>query len=519
MVRYAVGIDKGSAGLPDQQILDGVCAALQQACSPEEVRQIGIGPNGVPAFGLTSASKGYVAVYITNGRGLQTPADFEVGIGSYYHYDFCIFVWSSTLVGNPYLTREYNEKYPVPPEHDWNRAAGFGPGTMFAKDYFGSTKNISLVIGESFEEVAQGVCAGGNYAGQGPSSSGTGQQQETQKSELLSGEWTFEELIAYICDGVDVQFIPKKTNIVVTDFESLFAEAKWLRDKHKDSVAGENLHFWQLEDGSYEQQTDQFGFYNSVKVNYKNGSVVEEYDDLVRNLGQIQIAYDHKNLDKTSAIIKAKAYLAAHVRDFELKLNSTILASPEIDIGDIVTFNNPFTLRDIYKEDPEYLFVSGYSTEWEEGGAIKQGLELSYGPVQAEPPEVPTTGSGGSSVEAESISEEAKKAFEELKTALGEISYDTSCSSTSCLESNKKGDSKALSEYISNFLNGKNIQNKIVQYEKDEKPFYSVVYVDNNSWKNVPYSEIVGDTNFLATSAALEQVQDSQTNESGDSSE
>lgn len=514
MVRYAVGIDKGSAGLPDQQILDGVASAIQQACGAE-VKKIGIGSNAVPAFGQTSGASGYTAVYITNGRGLQTPEDFEVGIGRYYNYDFCIFVWAGELVGNPYLTVEYNDKYPVPPEHDWNRDASFGPGTMYAKDFFNKKSNISLVIAQSFEEIGKGVCAGGNYAGSGPSTAG-GQQQESQKSELLSGEWTFEELIAYICDGVDIQFIPKKTNIVVTDFESLFAEAKWLRDKHADSVEGENLHFWQLEDGSYEEQINQFGFYNSVKVNYKNGSVVEEYDDLVRNLGQIQITYDHKNLDKTSAIIKAKAYLAAHVREFELKLNSTILASPEIDIGDIVTFNNPFTMRDSYKADPEYLFVSGYSTEWEDGGAIKQGLELSYGPIQASPPEVPTTGSNGADVEAESISEEAKAAFEELKTQLGEVSYDTSCSSASCLESNKKGDSKALSEYIANFLNGKNIQNKIVQYEKNDKPFYSVVYVDGNSWKNVPYSEIVSDTNFLATSAALEQVQESQTNESGD---
>ena len=214
-------------------------------------------------------------------------------------------------------------------------------------------------------------------------------------SPMLSGERTFQEIIGEICEGIDLMFICKRNTVVVTDIETLYTEADFLRRNNK--AQSEDVKLWQLEDGSYELDINQYGMYNTVKVIYKNGVAVESYPDLVRVYGQVIDTHVHKNLNKTQAQQKAKAYLAAHLRDFNMTISASILHDGAIDIGDMVTIENPLTLNNEIKkqeeETPIYYFVNGLSIDWDEG-PIKCDLELTYAPESPEKPEIPEVGAG-----------------------------------------------------------------------------------------------------------------------------
>lgn len=392
MTDYAVGIDRGTN--QDSKTLNDICTYLQQ-CSGGNVTALGIGPSKVQNYGLSSASKGKTAIYIANGVGLDTPQDFAVGIGKYYHYDKCIFVWPG-WIGNQYMTEEAIKTHKVPREHDFT-SVQFGVAGQTALEYFSQANNVELVYGNDAQTVAQKIC-NGNYVGTSGGASSSSDQSQSNVSPLLTGDMTFEELVGEICNGIDLLFLVKRSTIVVTDFESIYAEAKYLRDKYPDSVKGENINLWQIEQDSFEMEVNQIGFYNTVYVHYKDGIVRESYDDLVRVYGEVPITYHDSSVDKTTAIMKAKAYLAAHLRDFEMTVNASILTEPDIEIGDIVTIKNPKTLQNDIRtaegRDPEFLFVNGVSTNWEGDSAIMTDIECKFAPTSPNKLDVPTSGNG-----------------------------------------------------------------------------------------------------------------------------
>lgn len=218
-------------------------------------------------------------------------------------------------------------------------------------------------------------------------------------SPLLKGEMTFEELVGEICHGIDLMFLCKRSTVVITDFSTIFAEAKYLRDNHYSAVSAEDIKLYQLDEDSYELNIDQHGFYNTVYVEYNKGVVKETFDQFVKSFGEVSITYKDPKIDKTTAIMKAKSYLAAHLRDFEMQVKATILTEPDIDIGDIVTLDNPQTYSNALKTrnggDAEYLFVKGVNTSWDGDGMIQSDLELQFSPTSPSKKEVPTAGTLG----------------------------------------------------------------------------------------------------------------------------
>ena len=76
-------------------------------------------------------------------------------------------------------------------------------------------------------------------------------------SPLLEGDMSFEELVGEICKGIDLIFAAKRSTVVITDYESIFAEAKYLRDTNNSAVKGEDIQMWQLEEGTYELDVNQ----------------------------------------------------------------------------------------------------------------------------------------------------------------------------------------------------------------------------------------------------------------------
>ena len=413
MTNYAVGIDYG--GIGDAKILGDIVNALKQ-CSGGAVTSLGVGPNKVQSYGLSSSASGKTGVFITNGVGLATPNDLAQ---SYYHYDHVIFVWPQ-YINNQYMSDENIKSHVIKGEHDWNRASSWNVGGQTAAQWFSANSKVDLVAGKSAEDIAQRICSGTYVTSEGNPGSATagggtlgtsgGTGESSNVSPLLQGEMTFEELVGEICNGLDIMFLCKRSTVVVTDFETIFAEAKYLRDNNYSAVSAEDIKLWQLEEDSYELDINQHGFYNTVYVEYKNGKVKESFDDFVKVYGEVPITYKDKNVDKSTAQMKAKAYLAAHLRDLEMTVNATILSEPDIDIGDIVTLDNPKTMQNTHKratgQIPEFLFVKGVATEWEGDGYIETDLEMQFSPTSPEKREVPTHGtktcntSNGSSIGA-----------------------------------------------------------------------------------------------------------------------
>lgn len=407
MTNYTIWADTGTG---DKQIYE--IEKYLKKCAGGSVKVLGIGPNVGQSYGLSSG-KGTVGVFMTNGVGLATPNDFELGCkpGGYYKYDRCIFVWPQ-WIGNQYMSDSQIKQHKIPGEWDWNRSASYNVGGQTATEWFPKAKYVDLVAGTSPEDVAKRICnqayvnsngnPGSNELGSGSSSGGSGSgsgsstQSSSDVSPLLQGDMTFEELVGEICNGIDLMFLTKRSVVVVDDFSSIYAQAKYLRDHNSDVVKGENIKMWELEEDSYELEVNQHGFYNTVRVEYKNGVVEESYDEFVRVYGKIPITYKEPKLDKTSAIMKAKSYLAAHIRDFGMIVNVSMLTNGEIDIGDIVTVDNPQTLNNETRisegRDPEYLFVNGITTDWEGEGYITSDLELHFAPVSPKQAEVPSSG-------------------------------------------------------------------------------------------------------------------------------
>ncbi len=345
---------------------------------------------------------------------------------------------------------------------------------------------------------------GSNNGGNTGNNTGTNTSNNSESSSggavspLLQGEMSFEELIGEICNGIDLIFATKRTTVVITDYEGIYAEAKYLRDMGHESVKGEDISLWQLEDGSYELDVSEYGFYNTVKVHYKNGVVTETYEDLVRVYNNVTIDYYEPKLDKTSAIMKAKAYLAAHVRDFEMSVKAKIIHDGDIDIGDIVTIDNPLTLRDQYRKDkygrdPEYFFVMGKSLAWEGDSFITCDLELRYGAASPEKLDVPETGASYSSNASDSSggsTGNVPQAVAEVGRMASKISYSGACQTHDCVKSQHTGDCWGMSDYIACELKSRGVNAKIYEYAAIASNHRSVKYQDTSGkWVRFPYRE------------------------------
>lgn len=427
MTNYTIWADRGAGAEKIYEV-----GKYLKKCAGGTVKILGIGPNVGQSHGLSNG-KGTVGVYMVNGVGLATPNDFEMGCkpGGYYQYEKCIFAWPQ-WIGNQYMSDDQIKKHIVPGEHDWNRDSSYNLGGQTAIQWFPKAKYVDLVAGTSPEDIAQRICnqafvtsegnptsseigTSNSKSGKSEAGSGTGTTTNSSSdvSPLLQGDMTFEELVGEICNGIDLMFLTKKSVVVVDDFSSIYAQAKYFRDNNSDVVKGEDIKIWDLEEDSYELEVNQHGFYNVVRVKYKDGIVEESYDEFVRVYGRLVITYNEPKLDKTSAIMKAKSYLAAHVRDFGMSVNLSMLTNGEIDIGDIVTVNNPQTSNNQIKEsknkDPEYLFVNGITTDWEGDGYITSDLELHFAPTSPKKAEVPTSGTAtGKSGSGSSSSNKSK---------------------------------------------------------------------------------------------------------------
>jgi len=431
MTTVVIGVDRNASPSSDLAFQDAVAKVLQSA--GYKVKKLARDPNAFASYSYGSEAKGKIGIYII-AAGTYSIADFAFGANkSGNSFDYAYFGIRGDLSVRPHSQSEF-ESAKVGADADcpsWlcSKIAG----NTFPKINQIVGNKCKAVFGKSGSEMGQNILndlsgrgygTGNSTSSNSGSSNNSGTASKTGSSDvspLLQGEMSFEELVGSICNGIDLLFLTKRSTVVVDDFESIFAEAKYLRDNHSSVVEGENIKLWQLQEDSYEMEVNQHGFYNTVYVKYKNGTVRESFDEYVGVYGEIPITYNEPYLDKTGAKMKAKAYLAAHIRDFNMSINLSMLTEGDIDIGDIVTVNNPKTLLNDVRinagRDPEYLFVNGFNTSWEGDSILTSDLELKFAPVSPENSEVPFSGvatgkNKSSSLSAKSSSQQSSNVFD-----------------------------------------------------------------------------------------------------------
>lgn len=411
MAKIILGCDANQ--VHDAKCQSTVAQILRKAGHTVTELPIAAGP--FADYSYSSKAKGKIGIYLI-AAGTNSISDLYYG-GTLF--DYAYFGIRGDIPGQNAGKEPGFSTLPIGKDPDCSSYCDRIAGKTFAQMNKQLKKKLQIVGGATPEEIGNNLVAamggagasGGSSGSSGSSNSGSSGNDSSGSgnsniSPLLQGEMTFQELVGEICNGIDLLFLCKRSTVVVTDFETIFAEAKYLRDNHYSAVSGEDIRLWQLDEDSYELDINQHGFYNTVYVRYKDGVVEESFDDFVKVFGKVSITYTEKTIDKTTAQMKAKAYLAAHLRDLEMTVNATILSEPDIDLGDIVTLNNPKTMqndaRKVIGKDPEFLFVKGVNTSWEGDGYIETDLEMQFSPTSPEKKEVPTHGTKNCSPSSES---------------------------------------------------------------------------------------------------------------------
>lgn len=472
-----------------------------------------------------SVSKNSVFLFLVGGVAPATIWSFKEAIaaGSSPPTIFLHAGWTSSNPSSPMGSEENMLNHNFEPEYDSGGFADSGAMSSSAGDATtvgAYAQKYSSYVGVAWasspQEMGQKICNGnvtGYGGGAGGSGSGSANGQDStgsgEGSPLLNGEETFEELIGDICKSIDLIFAVKRSTVVVTDYESIYAQAKYLRDHKKSVVESEDVKLWQIEDGSFELDVNQYGYYNTVRVHYKNGVVTEDYQDLVTVFGVVAIDYHEPSIDKNTAKMKAKAYLAAHVRDFDMAIRATILHDGDIEIGDIITIENPMTMRDEIrkskKRDPEYYFVKGNSVSWEANSYIKCDLDLRYGAESPEGREIPEAGTQYSNDKNGTGSGIGGKDLQAIIQSIGQtasgFSYSGACQTHDCIQQERTGDCFGMSDYIACELKAQGVEARIRGYPTYVPEHRTVQYKDSNGqWQNFPYRDYGFDERFRDTS-------------------
>lgn len=197
-------------------------------------------------------------------------------------------------------------------------------------------------------------------------------------------EYTYEDVMKNICSAIDAQFFIVDTTVCFVSFNALMAMGS---SEAIVKAIQPRIEYWQLLHDSYELDINQYGYYNTVYIQYKNGVLKRSFEDLVRVYGEVPVTYKEKDLDYAGAQLKAQAYLAAHVRDFGMQVRATILHTGKITVASFIKMQNPLTMSDTL------LYVYGQSIQWDAGGqTITCDLDLRYGPENPDNPEIPEYG-------------------------------------------------------------------------------------------------------------------------------
>lgn len=198
------------------------------------------------------------------------------------------------------------------------------------------------------------------------------------------GEYTYETIMNNIAAAIDAQFFIVDTTVCFVSFNALMAMSS--SETIVKSIQP-RIEYWQMQHDSYELDINQYGYYNTVIIKYKNGTLKRSFEDLVRVFDEIAITYEEKDLDYEAAQLKAQAYLAAHVRDFGMQVRFSILYTGKITVASFIKVRNPLTMSETL------FYVYGLNVQWSaDNQTMVCDVDCRYGPENPDNPEVPEYG-------------------------------------------------------------------------------------------------------------------------------
>ena len=235
MTDYCVGCDNIVGG--ESSIISKVAKALKDAGNNAE--ELSVGPNYVQSKGLSSSSKGKVAVFIVGGSDIGTYVDFKKGIeNGYYHYKYIWFAFASwTATTDKWITENGLKNTGLVRAHDDNfsRQSDIAPYLGKSADYFFSQNKsiMNYVYGQTPEELAKKILGGGDSSDENTSSS-------TIKDSLkkaVSG-WDGDVEIRLIEDTVYVNKIPNPTDtdLMINEFVNVQYDSVTITDINPNAI-------------------------------------------------------------------------------------------------------------------------------------------------------------------------------------------------------------------------------------------------------------------------------------------
>jgi hypothetical protein len=316
-------------------------------------------------------------------------------------------------------------------------------------------------------------------------SGSAGAAQSTGGGSLIYKDKTFEDCIRRICESTDSVFIVECNAAFLfpyTDWMQLLNQKKGIKHIYKMDMDTDTFEFNYANDG----------FYNSVTVKYKGGSVTEKYEDLIKIYGENNKEFEDEEIDEDTARYKANSYLAQYVRAYNNKTRLRALQRYRYLGGNFYTVQNPLTNHN------EFYFLKGFSMRTQKKQPLYIDLELGFGPDNPEDIEEPNGGSGtGGTTSGGTKDQICQTLAQQIR-----YSFDYTCdwSDAACVLQEGKTDCFGMSNLLYTQLTAAGVQARVIEYASSAAPsgrHRSVQTNEGGTWTDIDYRSYGFDTNFV----------------------
>ena len=264
MTSYIVGCDNIVGG--ESGLIERVCKVFES--KGHDAERLNVGPNYTQSSGLKSSSSGKVAVFIVGGSDIGTYVDFVNGIKrGYYHWKYAWFAFASwTATTDKWITKNGLKNTGLVRAHDDNFSSqsDIAPWLGKSADYFFSQNKqyVNYVYGQTPEELAKKILAGGGDDSKGDSSASTIKDAICEVASF----WDGEVEIKIEQDKVKLRKIPDP------EIDHLPLEI----------VEGQNVHLGSISVSDYHPDT-----VNLLKVHWQGGEdIIFKDDALIERFGE-----------------------------------------------------------------------------------------------------------------------------------------------------------------------------------------------------------------------------------------
>ena len=222
-----------------------------------------------------------------------------------------------------------------------------------------------------------------------------------------------------------------------------------------------------------------------VIVNYDNGTIAVS-EDGYNSVGQIVL--DRPDLDRSKAEDLAAETLKSQLQNMTSELYLTVIARTDYSAGSWARVPSFSNLGSKYST---VMYIDSMTSAMEEGGAIiKDVLTLKYSPEITE------------RVSDIANSTSITMTFEQIMEEAAKFTYSTVCNDYSCINSKRRGDSKAMSDWLYTKLTliGKRV--RVISFDSlylSTSNFYCVQQHKNGTWYDLPYESYNFDGRFIPT--------------------